>query len=153
MEKTFDLEKGDFSYNEFVVCDSVLHDQWISNFSIIGNILTIEFNAFKCFYTYDVETDLYNQYKDYKKCTVTYNVRYINETHTYDNYVDVQSFAFSDIGSRYKGKRIHLTKALDKLNSKPLCLIDTKIGWQGIIVALDEYDIHLNVKEITYNWQ
>ncbi|MDE6659791.1 MAG: hypothetical protein K2K01_06735 [Eubacterium sp.] len=47
---------------------------------------------------------------------------------------------------------------MDKLNNEIkksgwLCFITNKISWNGTIIVLDEYDIHLMVNEITYNWE
>ncbi|MDE6659441.1 MAG: hypothetical protein K2K01_04945, partial [Eubacterium sp.] len=90
MKKTFNLRKGDFSYREFADQESILHDKRLSKVSLNSNTLTIEYNDIQT----DEDTvgiDLYNQFKDYKKCTVTYDILDVDFFHW--NYVDEQSSA------------------------------------------------------------
>ncbi|MDE6412291.1 MAG: hypothetical protein K2K42_00105 [Eubacterium sp.] len=152
MKKTINLKKCDFSYREFSDQESILHDKWLSKISLNGNILTIEYNDIQT----DEDTvgiDLYNQFKDYKRFTVTYDIMDIDYFNW--NYVDEQ-FSFNK-RNHYKGKRRKITDALDKLNNEInsgwLCFITNKISWNGIIIVLNKYDIHLQVTEITYNWE
>lgn len=149
MTEVYNIYENKFSYQDFSISHATLHDEWAGSFRIENSKLIIEYDNFKV--SNDCSEKIREKYKDYHKCTVTYDILDIDQLYLFSNYADFQSYT-GDNGN-YSGQVIRLTEAIDKLNTEESQFLYAYICGCGLMLKFTEFDLHIDIKNVVFNWE